>query len=144
MKLVDANVLLYAINSDSPHHAASRSWLDAALSGADRVGFSWVVSLAFVRLATKIGLFQAPLDIAAATGQLRDWLASPSACLVNPGPGHAEGLVSALGGVGVGGNLVHDAHLAVLAFEQRGSVVSYDSDFGRFAGLLWYRPEDLV
>lgn len=144
MKLVDANVLLYAINSDSTHHAASRSWLDAALSGSDRVGFSWVASLAFVRLSTKTGLFPSPLGIAAATGQLRRWLASPSAVLVNPGPGHAEGVASALAGVGEGGNLVNDAHLAVLALEQRGSVVSYDADFTRFAGLIWHRPDELI
>jgi predicted nucleic acid-binding protein len=63
---------------------------------------------------------------------------------VSPGPGHAQGFASALAGVGAGGNLVNDAHLAVLALEQRGSVVSYDSDFSRFAGLIWRRPEDLI
>ncbi|MEP6816977.1 MAG: hypothetical protein ABI873_15660 [Marmoricola sp.] len=39
MKLVDANVLLYAVNEDSDHHKASRAWLDAALSGGATVGF---------------------------------------------------------------------------------------------------------
>ena len=28
MKLVDANVLIYAVNEDAPHHAKSREWLD--------------------------------------------------------------------------------------------------------------------
>ena len=37
--------------------------------------------------------------------------------------------------VGAGGNLVHDAHLAALALEQRGDVVSYDNDFDRFPGV---------
>ena len=35
MKIVDANVLLYAVNSASEHHRSSVRWLDAALSGAD-------------------------------------------------------------------------------------------------------------
>ena len=57
MKIVDANVLLYAVNSASEHHRASLRWLDGALSGADEVGFAWVPLLAFVRLTTKEGLF---------------------------------------------------------------------------------------
>ena len=36
VKLVDANVLLYAVNSDARHHDSARSWLDDALSGAAR------------------------------------------------------------------------------------------------------------
>ncbi|WP_414601656.1 hypothetical protein [Mycobacterium tuberculosis] len=42
MKIVDANVLLYAVNTTSEHHKPSLRWLDGALSGADRVGFAWV------------------------------------------------------------------------------------------------------
>jgi predicted nucleic acid-binding protein len=35
---------------------------------------------------------------------------------------------------------VNDAHLAALAIEHRGSVVSFDSDFGRFPGVTWIEP----
>jgi hypothetical protein len=35
VKLVDANVLLYAVNEDAPHHAAARAWLDEWLAGPD-------------------------------------------------------------------------------------------------------------
>ena len=31
MILVDANILVYAVDSDSPHHARSRRWLEEAL-----------------------------------------------------------------------------------------------------------------
>ncbi|TAM88076.1 MAG: type II toxin-antitoxin system VapC family toxin, partial [Jatrophihabitans sp.] len=37
MRLVDANVLLYAVNADAEHHRASQRWLDSALAGADTV-----------------------------------------------------------------------------------------------------------
>ena len=47
MNLVDANVLLYAVNEADPRHDVSRSWLDAALSGQETIGFSWVAVLAF-------------------------------------------------------------------------------------------------
>jgi predicted nucleic acid-binding protein len=33
VKLVDANLLLYATDERSPRHLAARSWLDRVLSG---------------------------------------------------------------------------------------------------------------
>jgi len=144
MRIVDANVLLYAVNSASEHHDASRRWLDGALSGADIVGLAWVPLLAFARLTTKHGLFPTPLNPQDAMAQIRDWCAAPSAALVHPTARHADVLSDLLSGVGAGGNLVNDAHLAALAIEHRASVVSYDSDFGRFDGVRWHTPESLL
>jgi toxin-antitoxin system PIN domain toxin len=144
MKIVDANVLLYAVNSVSDHHQASRRWLDWALSGADAVGFAWVPLLAFVRLVTRQGLFPSPLSPEAAMGQVADWFGAPTAVAVEPTPRHAEILGRMLAVVGAGANLVNDAHLAALAIEHRGSVVSYDSDFSRFPGVRWHRPDVLL
>jgi predicted nucleic acid-binding protein len=61
VNLVDANVLLYAVNEDSQHHQAARSWLDHALRGATTVAWSWPVLLAFLRIATRPGIFPRPL-----------------------------------------------------------------------------------
>ncbi|OBG84651.1 ribonuclease [Mycobacterium sp. E802] len=144
MRIVDANVLLYSVNSSSEHHVASRQWLDGALSGADGVGLAWVPMLAFVRLVTKAGLFPSPLRADEALGRVADWLSAPSAVLVNPTPRHAEILGQMLDAAGVGGNLVNDAHLAALAVEHRATIVSYDADFGRFDGVRWDRPDDLL
>lgn len=144
MKIVDANVLLYAVNSASDRHEPSRRWLDTALSGADAVGLSWVPLLAFVRLTTKQGLFPFPLRPGEAIGRVADWLSAPGAVTVGPTPRHAEILAGLLEGIGSGGNLVNDAHVAALALEHRGTVVSYDSDFGRFAGVRWKTPEALL
>lgn len=144
MKVVDANVLLYAVNSASAHHAASRRWLDSALSGADTVGFAWVPLLAFVRLTTKTGLFPQPLAPGAAMRQVADWLGAPGAVPIGPTPRHADILTGLLEHSGVGGNLVNDGHLAALAIEHRGSVVTYDIDFGRFEGLRWQTPDALL
>lgn len=144
MKIVDANVLLYAVNTSSEHHMSSLRWLDGALSGGDRVGFAWVPLLAFVRLATKEGLFPRPMSPEDAMGQVADWLSAPSAVLVNPTARHADLLARILAQVGTGANLVNDAHLAALAIEHRASIVSYDRDFGRFAGVRWDHPSALV
>ncbi len=145
MRIVDANVLLYAVNTASDHHDACVHWLDGALSGADSVGFAWVPLLAFIRLSTKEALFPAPLRVEDAIGQVADWLAAPSAILVNPTARHAQILSGMLAQVGAGANLVNDAHLAALALEHRAAgIVSYDSDFGRFSGVRWDRPHSLL
>ena len=144
MKIVDANVLLYAVNSAAQHHDASRRWLDSALSGADTVGLGWVPLLAFVRLTTKVGLFPTPLRAEDAMRQVDEWCAAPGAILVGPTPRHLELLTGLLSDVGTGGNLVNDAHLAALAIEHRAVIVSYDGDFGRFGSVRWDTPDALL
>ena len=46
---------------------------------------------------------------------------------------HLDVLSGLLMTVGTGGNLANDAHLAALAVEHGAEIVTYDSDFGRFA-----------
>lgn len=140
MKLVDANVLLYAVNTSSRHHERSRSWLEAALSGSAAVAMAWVPLLAFVRISTRVGLFPRPLTVAQAGRAVQDWLAQPACTLLQPTARHPYLLAELLDGVGVGGNLVNDAHLAVLALEHRAEIVSYDTDFARFPGVRCSPP----
>ena len=140
MKLVDANVLLYAVNSDADHHERSRRWLDDALSGGDTVAFAWIALLAFVRLTTKVGLFPRPLSIDAAMDRVEAWLATSAAVVLEPTADHATIVRRLLRDTGVGGNLVNDTHLAALAIEHRCGIVSFDNDFGRFSGVHWSPP----
>lgn len=142
MKLVDANVLLYAVNSDARHHPASRRWLDGALSGGDTVAFTWVVLLAFLRLTTRVGLFPSPLSIDEAMDRVEAWLAASPAVVVEPTVDHHRIVRGLLREVGVGGNLVNDSHLAALALEHNCVVVSFDNDFSRFEGVRWEMPVD--
>lgn len=135
MRLVDANVLLYAVNEDAGHHDVSRRWLDAALSGESTVAFSWIVLLAFLRLSTKAGLFPRPLNPSGAMDRVDAWLSAPPAVIVEPTVDHGRILRDLLGHVGSGGNLVNDAHLAALAIEHRCTLISFDRDFDRFTGI---------
>ena len=140
MKVVDANVLLYAVNRDSPHHAPARRWLDVALSGDEPVGFAWVVLLAFFRLTTRQGIFPSPLTLRQAVSVLETWLAQPVAVVLQPTVRHLDVLHGMLGPLGTAGNLVTDAHLAALAVEHGAEIVSFDSDFSRFPGVQWRTP----
>ena len=140
MKLVDANVLLYAVNTDARHHARSVGWLDAALSGSDTVAFAWVALLAFVRLSTKVGLFPSPLDVEQAMDRVDAWLSAAPAVVLEPTVDHARIVRNLLRSLGSGGNLVNDAHLAALSIEHRCGIVSFDNDFARFAGVTWQLP----
>lgn len=140
MQVVDANVLIYAVNRDAPRHTAARQWLDGALSGHETVGFAWVVVLAFLRLVTRPGLFRRPLTWEEATGVVRAWLDQPASLVLEPTVRHLDIMAGLLSPFGTAGNLVNDAHLAALAVEHGATVASYDGDFGRFPGVSWVSP----
>lgn len=140
MNLVDANVLLYAVNESEPRHGEANRWLDDALNGPDTVAFAWVALLAFVRLSTRVGLFPEPLPVEGAIATVKSWLARPNAVIVEPTARHVDVLTGLLVALGTGGNLVTDAHLAALSIEHRCTVITYDADFGRFAGVRWAPP----
>lgn len=61
MILVDANLLLYAVNRDLPRNGRARAWLEEVLSGNENVELAWVVILAFLRLTTNARFFEHPL-----------------------------------------------------------------------------------
>lgn len=143
MNVVDANVLIYAVNEDAPNHSTARDWLDRALGGHEPVGFAWSALLAFLRLTTHPGFFGRPLTVDEATAVIEGWLARPAALVVGPSPRHLSILRGLLAGRGAGGNAVGDAHLAALALEHGATVVSFDADFDRFAGLRWRQPGPL-
>lgn len=58
--LVDANILLYAVDEDSPFRPQARQWLEGALNGPRRVGLPWQSLTGFMRIATNPGLFPTP------------------------------------------------------------------------------------
>lgn len=140
MWLVDANVLLYAVNRKSMHHEPSRSWLDAALGGSVPVGLAWSALLAFLRLSTHRSVFDSPFTVEEASHQLRRWLLAPATLVLEPTSRHGDVLVGLIAEVGTAGNLVQDAHLAALATEHSATVVTFDTDFLRFAGVRTHRP----
>jgi len=138
--LVDANLLIYAVNRDAPRHAAARRWWERLLSGTTEVGLAWIAILAFLRITTHPRIMERPLAPEAALSYLDGWLAQPYVRMVSPGPGHWSILRALLRGAGTAGNLTSDAHLAALALEHGAELHSADHDFRRFPGLLHVDP----
>jgi len=138
--LVDANLLIYAVDSDSPHHRPARRFLEDVLSGPTPLGLAWIVILAFLRLTTRPGILQRPLRPEAALDFVEEWLSQPFVEPVTPGPSHWAVLRNLVKATGTAGNLTSDAHLAALAIERGGTVCSTDSDFRRFPGLDYVNP----
>ena len=140
MVIVDANILLYAVDRASVHHERSRSWLDAALAGSEAVGLAWVALLAFIRIGTNASIFARPMTADEAAEQVQAWLEAPAAVVAQPSSRHATLLRGLLSASGTAGNLTTDAHLAALAVEHGADIVSYDRDFERFAGVRHRLP----
>jgi len=138
--LVDANLLIYAIDSDSTHHKNARRWLEDVLSGTTPVGLAWVVILAFLRITTRTGILKRPLAPEQALEFMDAWLAQPYVQAIGPGEGHWALLRQLLKTAGTAGNLTSDAHLAAMALERGCDVYSTDGDFGRFTGVRHVNP----
>ncbi len=140
MILVDANLLIYAVDRDSPHHPAAARWLEETLSGTTRVGLAWIVILAFLRITTRSDIFQQPLSAEQALAYVDSWLRQPFVSAVSPADGHWPLLRNLMASSGTAGNLTSDAHLAALALEQGCPIYSTDHDFGRFRGVEHVNP----
>lgn len=138
--IVDANVLLYAVDEQSHFHTTARTWLEEALNGDERVGLPWASLMAFQQIITHPRVTATPLTAAQAWGFVTDWLDADQAWVPTPGRRHRDIVGRPLVDADLRGNLVTDAHLAALAIEHGADLVSYDRDFARFAGVSHRLP----
>jgi toxin-antitoxin system PIN domain toxin len=139
MILVDANLLIYAIDRESVHHTKAHAWIERILSETTPVGLAWIVVLAF-RITTIERLSRSPLSPERAIAYVDSWLAIPHVSLVLPGEQHWRIFRALLQVSGASGNLTSDAHLAALAIEHGHTVFTTDNDFRRFVGVAVVNP----
>lgn len=140
MIVLDANLLLYAVNRDAPMHDRAKEWLDTQLSAGIKTGIPWLVTIAFLRITTSRRIFQNPFSPDKSLEVLDNWLALPNVSAISPGPDHWNTLQRLILKSGTAGNLTNDAHLAAIAIEHGALLCSADNDFRRFEGLQYFNP----
>jgi uncharacterized protein len=138
--LVDANILLFAVDAESPEHDTASGWLEETLNGDRRVGIPWESLTAFVRIATHPRASAHGLRPDDAWAFVDDWLAAPTVWVPQPTDQHATVLGRLINRYRLAGNLIPDAHLAAIAIEHGLTVCSADTDFARFSEVRWLNP----
>lgn len=140
MILVDANILLYAEDSQHPFNHKARTWWDNQLSGTLPVCLCWTVLSAYIRIGTNPRVFEYPLSLEQAVARVQSWIDQPCVRVIRPTEVHWTVFKQLLTEYQASANLVTDAHLAALAIEHGCTLVSTDSDFSRFKKLKWINP----
>ena len=138
---LDANVLLYAANADDARNERAREVLAQLAAGPEVVYLFWPVVMAFLRIATRDGVFPRPLsppDALSMIGELlgRDHVFSP---------GEDERFWDSFEEIAreqrARGDLVTDTHIVAL-MRRHGArtIVTHDRDFRRFDGIVVRDP----
>ena len=138
--LIDANLLLFAVDTATAWHQRAAHWLTAQLNGNQRIGIPWESLGAFVRIATHPRASDRPLSPDEAWRFVEEWLAVPTVWVPAPTEAHADVLGALIRKYHLTGNLVPDAHLAAIAIEHGLEVSSADTDFARFSEIRWRNP----
>jgi hypothetical protein len=138
--VLDANILLYAYDSASSHHAKARAWIEQAFSGATLIGLPWQTASAFLRIMTNPRLPGERFTLQEAVQVVDRWLEQPNVRLLAPGDDHWLLFRQMIVEGQAPGALVTDAHLAALTIEYGGVLHTTDRDFARFPGLRWTNP----
>ena len=63
MRLIDANILIYAFDSSPALHKKARTWLDQQLNGIPKIGLPWISILAFIRIVSNPRIYEKPAPI---------------------------------------------------------------------------------
>jgi uncharacterized protein len=132
---VDANILVYASNTDDPAFPSARALLEQLAGGPGLVYLFWPTIMGYLRIVTHTGIMPKPLTFAEASGNVTALLARPHVRTAGEGEGFwARFLATA--GKQLRGNDVPDAHLVALMREHGvGTIFTRDRDFRKYEGI---------
>jgi uncharacterized protein len=137
---VDANVLLYASNSDDPSHRDARELLERLASGPGLLYLFWPTIMGFLRIATHPAIFPDPLSPARAIATVAKLIERPNVRTEAEGAGFWE-TYRRVASEDTRGNHVPDAHLAALMRSHGVSTIyTRDRDFRRYDGVAVRDP----
>lgn len=138
---IDANLLLYAANSEAREHSAALAFLQARKDDTDLLCMTWPALMAFQRIATHPSIFRIPLTPSQAWGNIQSLLRLPRTRVITEGPDFPEVYDRLSAHDHIRGNLVPDAHIAAI-LRQHGvnRIYTADSDFKKFDFLEVLNP----
>lgn len=137
MLAVDTNILVYAADADSPHHAPCREWLERQRSLPDAWYTTWAVVYEFLRVTTHPRVMRRPWTVVEAWQFVAALFAAPGFAVLVATPRHADVAAQVVTEMpDLAANLMHDAHTAILMREHGvRRICTRDTDFHRFAFL---------
>ena len=140
MKVVDLNVLIYAVDERSQHHATVLPYWQRLLNGEESIGLPWIVLVGFLRITTNPKAFATPLTANVACEIVDGWLSLDVVSVPSEKSSHWKTLQAYVRASGTAANLVTDAHIAAIASTRDATLVIRDRDFERFEGLRVENP----
>ena len=134
MVLVDTNILLHAVNADSPECARAGAALEALVNGVEQWALSWGILYEFLRVATHPRVFANPMSAEQACAYVGEWVSAENCTLIVESDYHHQVLSDSLAEVArLSGNILHDFHHAVLMREHGiDEILTLDRDFRAF------------
>lgn len=140
MLFPDINIMVYAYDSASNHHAECANWLESALNGDVDVCFSWHTIMGLMRVLTTVKMVKNAFTAKEAMQIADDMMATPVSRMLLPGDQHFSIFRRLVNETGISGARLSDAHIAALAIEHGATVVSTDRDFRAFDGVKLINP----
>jgi len=130
---VDANVLLYASDRNSPYHDSAIEFLGACATQSEMWYMAWPTLMAYLRISTHPSIFTHPLSAQEALSNIRALLQIHHVRSLSEADGFLDVYGEVTGNFPVRGNLVPDAHLVALLrqYDVR-KLYTTDRDFRKF------------
>ena len=137
MFVVDTNVFVYAADRDSPHHATCVERLESWRRTNNAWFVTWSILYEFLRVISHPRVLRRPWPVPEAWSFLEAVLASPGLAVLTETERHADvARQTILDLPHLAGNLLHDAHTAILMREHGvRQIYTRDTDFHRFGFL---------
>ena len=133
---IDANLLLYASDQESPFHDRAVTLLDEIAIGPEIVYLFWPIAMAYLRIATHPAIFARPLSQADARANLDSLLALPHVQAVGEDDRFWDRFREVADDVRPTGNLVPDAHIVALMLSHGiRTIWTRDRDYRSFSGI---------
>jgi len=138
---IDTNILLYASDQESVFHQKAKQFMESRGDEPDLLCLTWGILMGYQRIAFHPSIFRNPLSASEAWDNVESLLALPRCRVIAEQEGFSEEYAQITRLVGVKGNLVPDAHLAVILRQHGVSrIYTADTDFRKFEFLEVINP----